>query len=176
MVKNPPAMRETWVGSLDWEDALEKGMATHSSTLAWRTPWTEEHGVLQSTGLQRVGLDWVTKYSTYQFSSGVQSCLTLCNPMDYSTPGVPVHHQLPELAQTHVHRVGDAIKAISSSVVPFSSSLQSFPASGSFPVSRFFPSGGLSIGASASASVLPTNIQDWFPFRLTGLISLQSKD
>ena len=57
MVKNPPAMRETWVGSLDWEDALEKGMATHSSTLAWRTPWTEEHGVLQSTGLQRVGLD-----------------------------------------------------------------------------------------------------------------------
>ena len=57
MVKNPPAMRETWVGSLDWEDALEKGMATHSSTLAWRTPWTEEHGVLQSTVLQRVGLD-----------------------------------------------------------------------------------------------------------------------
>ena len=58
---------------------------------------------------------------------------------------------------------------ISSSVVPFSSHLQSFPASGSFPVSQFFPSGGQSIGASASASVLPVNIQDWFLLGLTGL-------
>ena len=65
--------------------------------------------------------------------------------------------------------------AISSSVTPFSSCLQSFPASGSFPISQFFASGGQSIGASASASVLPVNIQDWFPLRLTGLISLQSK-
>ena len=64
---------------------------------------------------------------------------------------------------------------ISSSVIPFSSCLQSFPASGSFTISQFFTSGGQSIGASASASVLPMNIQDWFPFRLTGLISLQSK-
>ena len=65
--------------------------------------------------------------------------------------------------------------AISSSVIPFSSCLQSFPASGSFPVSQFFSSGGQSIGASASASVLPMNIQGWFPLGLTGLISLQSK-
>ena len=64
---------------------------------------------------------------------------------------------------------------ISSSVVPFSSCLQSFPASGSFPLSQFFATGGQSIGASASASVLPMNIQDWFPLGLTGLISLQSK-
>ena len=64
---------------------------------------------------------------------------------------------------------------ISSSVIPFSSCLQSFPASGSFPVSQFFISGSQSIGASASASVLPMNIQDWFPLRLTGLNSLQSK-
>ena len=63
----------------------------------------------------------------------------------------------------------------SSSVVPFSSCLQSFPASGSFPMSQFFPSGGQSIGASASASVLPMNIHDWFPLGLTGWISLQSK-
>jgi len=63
---------------------------------------------------------------------------------------------------------------ISSSVVPFSSCLQSFPASGSFPMSQFFASGGQSIGASASASALPMNIQDWFPLGLTGLI-LQSK-
>ena len=60
---------------------------------------------------------------------------------------------------------------ISSSVIPFSSYLQSFPASESFPVSQFFISGGQSIGASASASVLPMNIQDWFPLELTGLIS-----
>ena len=65
---------------------------------------------------------------------------------------------------------------ISSSVVPFSSCLQSFPASGSFQMSYFFPSGGQSIGVSASASVLPVNIQDWFPFGLTDLISLQPKE
>ena len=64
---------------------------------------------------------------------------------------------------------------ISSSVFPFFSHLQSFQASGSFPVSWFFASGGQSIGASASVSVLPMNIQDWFPLGLTGLISLQSK-
>ena len=60
-------------------------------------------------------------------------------------------------------------------VVPFSSSLQSFPDSGSFPMSGLFASGGQSIGASASASVLPMNIQGWFPLELTGLMSLQSK-
>ena len=65
---------------------------------------------------------------------------------------------------------------ISSSVVPFSSHLQSFPASGSFPVSWLFAWGGQSIGASASASVLPMNIQDWFPLEWTGWISLQSKE
>ena len=64
---------------------------------------------------------------------------------------------------------------ISSSVVPFSSCLQSFPASKSFPVSQFFASGGQNIGVSAPASVLPMNIQDWFPLGWTGWISLQSK-
>ena len=57
MAKNPPAMREAWVQSLDWEDPLEKGTATHSGILAWRIPWTEEPGRLQSMGLQRVGHD-----------------------------------------------------------------------------------------------------------------------
>ena len=64
---------------------------------------------------------------------------------------------------------------ISSSVIPFSSHLQSFPASGSFPVSQFFTTGGQSTGVSASASVLPVNIQDWFPLELIGWISLLSK-
>jgi len=79
--------------------------------------------------------------------------------MDCSMPGFPVY-QLLELTQTHVHRVGDGHPTIASSVVPISSRLQSLPASGSSPVSQFFTSGGQSIGISASASVLPMNIQD----------------
>ena len=94
--------------------------------------------------------------------------------MDWRTPGIPVHHQLLELTQTHVHRVGVAIQP-SHPVIPFSSCLQSFPASGSFPMSQFFVSGGQRIGASASTSVLPMNIQDWFNLGLTGWISLPSK-
>ena len=103
------------------------------------------------------------------------SCVQLCDAMDCTLPGPPVHHQLLELAQTHVHRVDDAIQLechliISSSVVPFSSCLQSFPASGSFPMSRFFTSGGQSIYWSFSIS--PSNQysglisfrNDWFDF------------
>ena len=75
-----------------------------------------------------------------------------CDPMDCSTPDFPVHHHVLELTQTHVHQIGD--------VIPFSSHLQSFPASGFFQMSQFFASGGQSIGALASASVLPMNIQD----------------
>ena len=64
MVKNLPAMRETWVPSLGGEDPLEKGMATHSSILAWRIPWTEEPGGIQSMGSPRVRRDWATQHST----------------------------------------------------------------------------------------------------------------
>ena len=109
-----------------------------------------------------------------QFSSVAQSCPTLWDPMNRSTSGLPVHHQLPEFTETHVHQVTDAIQP-SSSVVPFSSCLQFSPPSGSFPKSQFFSSGGQSIGVSASASVLPMNIQNWFYWGLTGWISLQSK-
>ena len=143
------------------------------------------------------------RQSSVQFSSVAQSCLTLCDPMNRSTPGPPVHHQLPEFTQTHVHRVRQKSLSnlttlssvqfsrsimsnslwphglqharppcpsptpgvysnsyplsqwchptISSSVVPFSSHLQSCPASGSFPMSQFFASSGQSIGASAWA-------------------------
>ena len=86
--------------------------------------------------------------------------------MDCSMPGLPVHHQYPEFTQTLLSRW--CHPAISPSVVPFSSHLKSFPASGSFPRSQFFASGGQSIGVSASASVLPMNIQDWFPLGWTG--------
>ena len=64
MVKNLPAMKETWVRSLSWEDPLEKGMATYSSILAWRISWTEEPGGLQSRGSQIVVHDWVTNKDT----------------------------------------------------------------------------------------------------------------
>ena len=90
------------------------------------------------------------------------------------TPGLPVHHQL------RVYSNSSPLSqwchpTISSSVIPFSSCLQCFPASGSFPVSQFFTSGGQSIGASTSTSVLPMNIQDWSPLAWTGWSSLQSK-
>ena len=64
LVKNTPAMQETWVQSLGWEDPLEEGMATHSSILAWRIPQTEEPGSLWPTVSQRIGLNWATKHST----------------------------------------------------------------------------------------------------------------
>ena len=98
-----------------------------------------------------------------------QSCPTLCDPVDCSTPGLPVHHQLSKFTQTHVHWVGHAI---SSSVIPFSFRLQYFPASGCFQMSQLFTSGGQSIGVSASASVLPANTQDWSPLGWTGWVSL----
>ena len=101
------------------------------------------------------------------------SCVQLCDPMDCSRPGFPVLHCLLEFAETHVYWVGVAIQlcpTISSSVVPFS--CLNLSQSGSLPMSWLFASGGQSIGASAS--VLPMNIQGWFPLGLTGLISLQS--
>ena len=114
--------------------------------------------------------------SSVQFSSVTQSCPTICDPMDCSMPGLPDHHQLPEITQTHVHWVGDAIQPphpLSSLSPP--AFLQSFPALGFFQMSQLFMSGGQSIAVSASASVLPMNIQDWFPLGWTGWISLQSK-
>ena len=105
------------------------------------------------------------------YCSVAQLCLTVCDPMDCSMPGLPVHHQLPEFTQTDVHWVSDAIQPSH----PLLSCPQSLPASKTFPMSQFFTSGGWSIGASALASVLPMNIQDWFPLGWTGLLFLQSK-
>ena len=104
--------------------------------------------------------------------SVAKSCLTFCNPVDGSMPGFPVLQHLLEFAQTHVHWISDAI---SFSVVLFSSHLQSFPASGFLLMSWFWALGSQSIGASASASVLPMSIQDWSPLGWTDRISLQSK-
>ena len=95
--------------------------------------------------------------------------------MDCSMPEFPVLNHLLEFVQIHILWVSDAIQPSRPLSFPFSSCLQSFPASGSFPMSQFFASAGHGIGALALASVLPMNIQDWFPLRLTGLMSLQSK-
>ena len=110
--------------------------------------------------------------SSVQFSCSVMS--DFYNPMDCSTPGFPIHHQLPELSNSCPSSQW-CHPTISSSVVPFSSCIQSFPASGSFPVSQLFASGGQSVGVSATASVLSMNSQGWFPVGLTGWISLLSK-
>ena len=109
-------------------------------------------------------------FTTYQlgsvqFSSVTQSCPTLCDPMDYSTLGFPVHHQLLELTQTHVHWVGDAIQPSRPLSSPSPPSI--FPRSRSFLMSQFFASGCQSIVVATSASVLPMHIQSWFPLGLT---------
>ena len=116
----------------------EKAASPHSSTLAWKIPWMEEPGGLQSKRSHKVGRDWS------DLAAAACPLSQWCHP------------------------------AISSSVIPFSSRLQSFPASESFQMSQFF-AGGQSIGVSTSASVLPVNIQDWFSLGWTGWISLQSK-
>ena len=103
------------------------------------------------------------------FSSVTQSCLTLCDPMNRSMPGLLVHHQLPKPCPLSRW----CNPTISSSVIPFFSCPRSFPASRSFPMSQLFTSG---IGVSASTSVLPMNTQDWSPLGWTGWIPLQSKE
>ena len=107
-----------------------------------------------------------------QISSVAQSCPTLCDPMNRSMPGLPVHHHLPEFTQTHVHR---SVMPSSHLIVPFFSCPQSLPASESFPMSQFLAWGGQSTGVSALASFLPKKSQGWSPSEWTGWISLQSK-
>ena len=107
--------------------------------------------------------------------SVAQSRLTLCDPMDCSTPGFPILHQLLELAQTHVHQVGDAMQASHALSSPSPPAFNLSQHQGPFLMSQLFASSGQSIGVSALASVLPMNIQDWFPLGLTGLMSLNSK-
>ena len=93
-VKNPPAMREIWVLSLGWEYPLEEGMITHSSILAWRIPWTEEPGGLQSMGSQRVRHDWGTKHTAQHKTPEVFSKSNL-NTESHRYCLVPVNRQYP---------------------------------------------------------------------------------
>ena len=122
---------------------------------------------------------WSCKCWCRNFRSSVQfSCLIMSDPLQ---PHGPQHTRPPCPSPTPGAYLNSCPlsqwrhSTISSSVIPFSSCLQSFPASGSFQVSQFFPSGGQSIGVSALESVLPKNIQDWFPLGWTGWNSLKSK-
>ena len=100
---------------------------------------------------------------------------TLFDFMDCSTPGLPVHHQLPELAQTYVHRVSDAIQPSHPLLSPSPLTFNLFQHQGLFQRVSSSCQVAKVLGPSASASIFPMNIQDWFPLGLTGLISLQSK-
>ena len=106
-------------------------------------------------------------FISVQFSSVAQSCPTLCDSMNHSTPDLPVRHQLLEFTQTHVRWVGDAIQPSHplSSPSPPALNLSQHQ---SFPMSQLFASGGQSIGVSVSTSVLPINTQDWSPLEWTG--------
>ena len=127
--------------------------------------------------------NWLKCNSMYRMSSlghtnvcccsVTKSCPTLCNSMGCSTPGFPVPHYLPEFAQVNVQCTGDTIQP-SHPLSPFAPASNLSMHSGSFPMSWLFTSDGQSTGASASASVIPVNIQGWLPLRLTGLISLLS--
>ena len=110
-------------------------------------------------------VDKPRRQRVFQFSSVAQSCPTLCDAMDCSTPDFPVHHQLPEHAQTHVHWVGDAIQPSHPLSSPSPPAFNLSQHQGLFQWVSSLQSGGQSIGVSASASVLPMNIQNWFPLR-----------
>ena len=155
------------VSAHKWSSALDTHNQGQECRVAPHVPNSSQYQTLIRTSWQEC------QNSTWCLAA--QLCPILCNPMDCSTPGLPVHHHLLESNPNSCPLSRWRHPTISFSVLPFSSRLQSFPASGSFQVSQFFASDGQRIGVSASASVLPMNIQDRFPLRWTGLISLLSK-
>ena len=118
-----------------------------------------------------LGIEWLV----FCFSSVAQSCPTLLQPHGLQHARLPSPSPTPGACSNSCPLSRWCHLTISSSIIPFSFCTQSFQASGSFPMSQFFVSGGHNIAASASASVLPMNIKDWFSWVLTNLISLQSK-
>ena len=129
-----------------------------------------------------LGLPWlltiITKCSiseTDHFSSVAQTCLTLCDPRNWSTPHLPIHHQLPESTQTHVHWVGNAIQPSHPLSSPSPPALNLSQHQGLFQWVSSLHQVTKVLEFSASTSVLPMNTQDWSPLGWTGWISLQSK-
>ena len=135
------------------------------------------HGICESNW--RISMLTKCAWETYtwyiQFSSVAQSCPTLCDPMDCSMPGFPVHHQLPEFIQTHVHWVSDAILPSHLLLSPSPPAFNLSRHQGLFKWVSSSHQVAKILEASASASVLPMNIQDWFPLGWTGLILLAVK-
>ena len=123
---------------------------------------------------QKLTQHWKAIQSQFQFSCSVMS--DSLQPHGLQHARLPCPSPTPGACSNSCPSSWWCHPTISSSVLPFSSCPQSFPASGSFPMSQFFASGGQSIEASASVSVLPMNIQDWSPLGWTGWISLQSKE
>ena len=190
MVKNLPALQETWVQSLSQEEPLEKGMATHSRILAWRIPWTEELGKLHSMVSQRVrhdatntftftGHKWIRVFVVlgcflrFQWSARFWKMRPQFSSVQFSGSVVSNSLQPHELQHTRppyasptpgVHSNSCALSRwchpAISSSVVPFSCSQSLPASESFPMSQLVAWGGQSTGVSALASVLPKNTQD----------------
>ena len=156
MVKNLPVMQETQIRSLGWEDPLEKGMATYSR--------------FTNIFTQSVACLFILFVVVFSHSVMPDSLW----PHGLQHARLPCPSQSPRACSNSHPSSQWCHPNISSSVIS-SSCLQSFPASGCSLVSQLCASCDQSIGASASASVLLMNIQDWFPLGLTGLISLQSK-
>ena len=149
-------------------------MATHSGILAW------EPGELQSMGSQRAGHGWAAKHTAIRYRLYIK-VVKRVNPRISQFSSITQHTRLPCPSPTPEACSNPCPSSqwyhptISSCLALFSSCPQSFLASGSFRMSYFFASGGQTIGASALASVLSMNIQDWFPLGWTGWVSLQSK-
>ena len=121
-----------------------------------------------------LSISWIAIFSSVQFSSVTQLCPTLCYPMNPSMPGLPVHHQLPEFTQTHVHQVSDAIQPSHPRLSPSPSAPNPSQHHSLFQwVNSAW--GGQSTGVSVLASFLPKEPQGWSPSEWTGWISLQSK-
>ena len=172
---------ETWVRSLGKEDCLEKEMTIPSSILAWQIPRTGELAMRSQIvrnylviKQQQRRRKTVTGEIKSCYCSVAKLCMTLCDPINCSMLDFSVLHYLLEFAQIHIHWVGDVIEP-SHPLSPLLLLPSTFPSIRVFSSGRFFTSGGQSIGPSASASVLPMNIQGWFPLGLTSYISLLSK-
>ena len=151
MVRNSPAVQETWVRSLGQKVHLEKGIATHSGILPWRIPWTEEPSRLQSMGSQKVRHNWVT-FTFFTFLSQISHLLFNCQvisdslqPHGLQSTRLPCPSLFSGVYSDSCPLPQWCHPTTSSSVTPFFSCPQSFPASRSFPVSWLFASGGRSI-------------------------------
>ena len=170
--------RRVWPWSTQWSRRRAKRVLSreHIGHSKHPFPTTQEkttHGRHRMINVE-IRLPIFSAVEDHYCFSVAKSCPALCDPMDCSTPSFPVHHQLPELVLTRVHWVGDAIQPshLLSSLLLLTSV---FPSIRIF-TNEFFASGAQSIGTSASASVLPMNIQDWFPLGLTGLVFLSPRD